>query len=85
MCNVVKTNQRRRGNGLVSANVDGVHDAAPLGGVALYGTTPYVALLYENSQLGRAGGSLTPIHSLRHRRVRSRQSACQDVLGFLRF
>ena len=30
-----KTNQRRRPDGLVSTNVDGVHDAAPLGGVAL--------------------------------------------------
>ena len=29
--------------------------------------------------------SLTKVHNLRHRRVRSRQSACQDVLGFLRF
>ena len=26
-----KTNQRRRSDGLVSTNVDGVHDAAPLG------------------------------------------------------
>ena len=29
--------------------------------------------------------SLTPMHSLRHRLVRSRQSAHEDVLGFLRF
>ena len=29
--------------------------------------------------------SLTPIHSLRHRRVRSRQYAYSGVLGFLRF
>ena len=29
--------------------------------------------------------SLTPIHSLRHRLVRSRQYAYQDVAGFLRF
>ena len=29
--------------------------------------------------------SLTPIHSLRHRLVRSRQSASQDVAGFLIF
>ena len=29
--------------------------------------------------------SLIPIHSLRHRLVRSRQSAHEDVAGFLRF
>ena len=29
--------------------------------------------------------SLTPMHSLRHRLVRSRQYAYQDVAGFLRF
>ena len=32
-----------------------------------------------------AGLSWTPMHSLRHRLVRSRQSAHEDVLGFLRF